>query len=95
MRFSRDILPPAIPVVTGIQQAWSQTILDTGSTLSMDGIYYYLPGNAFSHGHVGVYTAAAAGNKSLAKALIPVTVINSAAANLNLEALDSTVASFG
>ncbi|KAL8893208.1 MAG: hypothetical protein Q9192_005493 [Flavoplaca navasiana] len=61
----------------------------------MDGIYYYLPGKAFSHGHAGVYTAAAAGSKSSAKGFIPVTVINSAAASLDLEALEGTLARFG
>ena len=95
MRFSRDILGSAILVVAGIERAWGQTILDTGSTLSMDGIYYYLPGKAFSHGHAGVYTAAAAGSKSSARGLIPVTVINSAAANFNLAAFESTVLDFG
>ncbi|KAL8976888.1 MAG: hypothetical protein Q9205_007203 [Flavoplaca limonia] len=95
MRLSRHILRSAILVVAGIEQAWGQTVLDTGSTLSMDGIYYYLPGKAFSHGHANVYTAASAGSKSSAKGLIPVTVINSAAANFNLAALESTVLSFG
>ncbi|KAL9006047.1 MAG: hypothetical protein Q9180_009772, partial [Flavoplaca navasiana] len=61
----------------------------------MDGIYYYLPGKAFSHGHAGVYTAAAAGSKSSAKGLLPVTVINLAAASFDLVALESTVLGFG
>ncbi|KAL8835927.1 MAG: hypothetical protein Q9176_006611 [Flavoplaca citrina] len=95
MRLSRHILRSAVLVVAGIEQAWGQTVLDTGSTLSMDGIYYYFPGKAFSHGHANVYTAASAGSKSSAKGLIPVTVINSAAANFNLAALESTVLGFG
>ncbi|KAL9627838.1 MAG: hypothetical protein Q9204_006298 [Flavoplaca sp. TL-2023a] len=61
----------------------------------MDGIYYYLPGKAFSHGHANIYTAATAGSKSSAKGLIPVTVINSGAANFNLAALESTILGFG
>ncbi|KAL8865233.1 MAG: hypothetical protein Q9198_009418 [Flavoplaca austrocitrina] len=95
MRSSRDILGYAVLVVAGIELAWSQTILDTGSTPSMDGIYYYLPGKAFSHGHANVYTAASAGSKSSAKGLIPVTVIHSGAANFLLAALESIVLGFG
>ncbi|CAL8585044.1 hypothetical protein XPA_010624 [Xanthoria parietina] len=94
MGSSRDLLGLFTLFVVGVQLVWGQLVLDMGSTLSMNGIYYYLPSKPFSHGYTSVYAASASGSKSSRLGLVPITVVNSNAATSNLAALENTLNAF-
>ena len=94
MGFLRDLVGFCTLFVVGVQLVWGQLVLDMGSTLSMNGIYYYLPSKPFSHGYANVYTASASGSKSSRLGLIPITVVNFDGATSNLAALESTLNAF-
>ena len=94
MGSSRGFAGFASLFVVGVQLVWGQSVLDMGSTLSMNGIYYYLPSKPFSHGYANVYTASASGSKSSRLGLVPITVVNSGAATSNLAALENTLNAF-
>ena len=94
MGSSRDLLGLFALFVVGVQLVWGQLVLDMGSTLSMNEIYYYLPSKPFSHGYTSVYAASASGSKSSRLGLVPITVVNSNAATSNLAALENTLNAF-
>ena len=94
MGFLRDLVGFFTLFVVSVQLVWGQLVLDMGSTLSMNGIYYYLPSKPFSHGYTSVYAASASGSKSSKLGLVPITVVNSNAATSNLAALENTLNAF-
>lgn len=94
MGSSRDLVGFFTLFVVGVQLVWGQLVLDIGSTLSMNGIYYYLPSKPYSHGYNSVYATSASGSKSSRLGLVPITVVNSDAATSNLAALENTLNAF-
>ena len=72
-----------------------QDLLATGSTLSLNGIPYYLPGKPFTSGHSSVYTTCASGSESFVFGLVPVTVIHLNSTIFSLSALETVVETFG
>ena len=94
MGSSRDLVGLFTLFVVGVQLVWGQLVLDMGSTISMNGIYYYLPSKPYSHGYNSVYASSASGSKSSRLGLVPITVVNSDAATSNLAALENTLNAF-
>ena len=70
-----------------------QIIISTGSTLSLNGIPYYVPGKAFASGYKSLYATCA--GKVPGSSLVPVTVVNFNAATTSLSALQTALDGFG
>lgn len=92
--FSRNLLFLTASTLIGVQLVYGQAILDTGSTFSINGIYYFLPDKTFLYRYINMYTAIVASRKSFDKGLIPVTIINPNTITFNLAALKGTVKTF-
>ena len=75
-----------------IRPIWGQEVLNTGITLSLNSILYFLPGKPFSSGYASIYTTCASRSKTSTLGLVPVTILNS---TVNLESIDSVVDAFG
>ena len=85
----------AIIAAVGIVGANGPDVLNTGITLSLNGILYYLPGNPFSLGHTDAYTTCTSGSRSSGLGLVPITLVNSNSATFNLGALGTIIDGFG
>lgn len=92
-----------IPIISMFLVIWvsiviiptlGQEVLNTGITLSLNGILYYLPGKPFSSGHASIYTTCASRSKTSSIGLVPITVVNSSSATVNLGALESVIDAF-
>ena len=59
-----------------VQHVDAQELLASGSTLSLGGSPYYVPGKAVASGHKNAYAACSAGSRSFALGLVPITVVN-------------------
>lgn len=79
----------------GIGQAKGQKILNTGTTLSLNDILYYLPGKPFSSGHSSIYALCASSGKTSGLGLVPVTVVTSTTGNVGLGSLQTVIDTFG
>ena len=85
----------ATVAAVGIVGANGPDVLNTGITLSLNGILYYLPGNPFSLGHTDAYTTCTSGSRSSGLGLVPITLVNSDSATFNLGALGTIIDGFG
>lgn len=81
--------------LVGIDRTWGQDVLNTGTTLLVNGILYYLPGKPFSSGHSGVYASCASGSTTSGLGLVPITVVSSSFAASDVAALQTLVDTFG
>ena len=78
-----------------IHQINGQDLYSTGSTLSLNGIAYYVPGKPFASGYVNNYASCASGTKTAAFGLVPVTVVHLSSATFNLDAIETLSNNFG
>ncbi|KAL8650720.1 MAG: hypothetical protein Q9210_003659 [Variospora velana] len=80
--------------LVGIDRTSGQDVLNTGATLFVNGILYYLPGKSFSSGHGGIYATCASGSTTSGLGLVPITVVNSSFVASDLAALETIVDTF-
>ena len=83
----------ALGLVLEIVCTHTQQIISTGSTLSLSGIPYYVPGKAFASGYTSLYASCA--GKHHGSSLVPITVVNLNTATTSLGALQTALDSFG
>ena len=76
-----------------LDHAASYELKSTGSTLSLDGILYYLPASSFKTVPIATYTACALAVKQASPQFIPITVVNGV--DFSATGLEATVENFG
>ena len=84
----------AVLIVLFFFQTYAEDLEASGSTVSLGGIPYYIPGNPIASENVNVYATCSSRSKKSTLGLVPITVVDLSSTTFSLATLETTVTAF-